>query len=218
MFSVYWHTLQVFWLPSLKIFLGLSFYGFFVIEFQKILIILSNILAFLPFGDLIRHVYTSVQLSWSVMSDSLWPHELQHARPPCPSPTPRVYPNSCSSSWWYHLILCHSLLLLPSIFPASGSVPISRLFASGGQSIGVSTLASALLMNIQGSFPLGLTGLISLTVKSLLQYHNSKSSILLHSAFFMVQLSHPYMTAGKTTVLFIRTFADKLISLLFNTL
>ena len=117
MFSVYWHTLQVFWLPSLKIFLGLSFYGFFVIEFQKILIILSNILAFLPFGDLIRHVYTSVQFSWSVTSDSLWPHELQHARPPCPSPTPRVYPNSCSSSWWYHLILCHSLLLLPSIFP-----------------------------------------------------------------------------------------------------
>ena len=117
MFSVYWHTLQVFWLPSLKIFLGLSFYGFFVIEFQKILIILSNILAFLPFGDLIRHVYTSVQFSWSVMSDSLWPHELQHARPPCPSPTPRVYPNSCSSSWWCHLILCHPLLILPSIFP-----------------------------------------------------------------------------------------------------
>ena len=117
-----------------------------------------------------------------------------------------------------HLIHCLPLLLLPSIFPASGSVPISRLFASGGQSIGVSTLASALLMNIQGSFPLELTGLISLTVKSLLQYHNSKSSILLHSAFFMVQLSHPYMTAGKTTVLFIRTFADKLISLLFNTL
>ena len=117
-----------------------------------------------------------------------------------------------------HLILCCTLLLLPSILPASGSVPISRLFASDGQSIGASTLASAVLMNIQGWFPLGLTGLISLTLKSLLQHHNSKSSILLHSAFFMVQLSHPYMTTRKTIVLFIWNFADKLISLLFNTL
>ena len=106
---------------------------------------------------------------------------------------------SIESMWLSnHLILCCPLLLLPSIFPASMSFPMSQLLASGGQSIGTS--ASVLPMNIQGWLPLGLTGLIffqSKGLKSLLQHHNSKASVLLCSAFFMVQLSHPYMTTRK---------------------
>ena len=106
-------------------------------------------------------------------------------------------------------------------FPASGSFPMSWLFTSGGQSIGASASASVLPMNIQGWFPLGLTGLISLLSKGLsrvLQHHNSKTSILCHSAFFMVQLSHLYMTIGKTIALTIQTFIGKVMSLVFNTL
>ena len=97
-----------------------------------------------------------------------------------------------------HLILCHRLLLLPSIFPSMRGFVISQFFASGGQSIGAS--ASVLLMNIQGWFPLGLTSLTSLskTHKSLLQHHSSKASVLWHSAFSMIHISHPYMTTGKT--------------------
>ena len=101
-----------------------------------------------------------------------------------------------------HLILCHPLLFLPSIFPTSGSFPVSWLIASGGQSIGASASASVLSMNIQGWFVLELTGLISLQskglLKSLLQHPNSKAPILQQSAFFMVQLSHPYLSTGQT--------------------
>ena len=120
-----------------------------------------------------------------------------------------------------HLILCQSLLLCPQSFPASGSFPVSRLFASGGQSIGALDLESILPMNIQGLFSLVLTGLISLLSKGLsrvFQHQNSKASILCHSAFFMVELSHPYMTTGKTIVLTIWTFVRKEMSLLFNRL
>ena len=102
-----------------------------------------------------------------------------------------------------------------------GFFPVSWLFTSGGQNIGASALASVMSMNIQGWFPLGLTGLISLLsegLKSLLHHHNSKASILWHSAFFMVQLSCPYMTTGKTIALTIRTFVGKVMSLLFNIL
>ena len=98
-----------------------------------------------------------------------------------------------------HLILCCPFLLPHQSFPASRSFPISCFFASGGQSIGVSASASVLPMNIQDWFPLGLTGLISFQSKefsSLLQHHSSKVSILRRSAFFIVQLSHPYMTTG----------------------
>ena len=99
-----------------------------------------------------------------------------------------------------HLILCRPFLLPPSIFQASGSFQMSQFFTSGGQSIGVSASASVLPMNIQDCFPLGLTGLIPLavqgTLKSLLQHHSSKTSIPWCSAFFIVQLSHPYMTTG----------------------
>ena len=106
-------------------------------------------------------------------------------------------------------------------FPASRSFPVSWLFTSGGQSIGASASASVLPVNIQGWFPLGLSGLISLQSKglsSLLQHHNSKASIIQHSAFFRVQLSNPYMTTGKTIALTRRTFVDKVMSLLFNIL
>ena len=107
-------------------------------------------------------------------------------------------------------------------FPASGSFPVSQFFTSGGQRIGVSASASVLPMNIQDWFPLGWTGLISLqskgTLKGLLQYHNSKASILWHSAFFIVQLSHPYKTTGNTIALTRRTFVGKVMSLLFNKL
>ena len=101
-----------------------------------------------------------------------------------------------------HLILCHPLLLLLSIFPALGSFPVSWLFASGGQNTGASVSASVLPVNIQGWFPLGLTSLISLLTKGLsrglLQHHSSKESVFPCSSFFMVQLSHLYMTTKKT--------------------
>ena len=103
-----------------------------------------------------------------------------------------------------HLILLSPSLPVLKFFPGSGSFPMSWLFTSGGQSIGASASSSALPMNIQGWYPLGLTGLISLqseglTLESLLQHHSSKASILQHSAFFIVQLSHLYMTTGKTS-------------------
>ena len=107
----------------------------------------------------------SVQFSHSVMSDSLWPHGLQHARPPCPSPTPRVYSNSCLLSRWCHPTILSFVVPFFSrlqSFPASGSFPVSQFFASGGQNIGVSALASVLPMNIQDWFPLGWTNWISL--------------------------------------------------------
>ena len=145
------------------------------------------------------------------MSNSLWPHGLQHAWPLCPSLSPKVCKNSFP---WvgdasYYLIFCCPLLLLPSIFPSIRAFPVSQLFVSGGQSIRASASASVLPMNIQGWFPLGLTGLISLLskgLKNLLQHHSLKISILWHSAFFMIQLSHPYMTTGKIIALSIQTF------------
>ena len=110
----------------------------------------------------------SVQFSCSVMSESLWPHGLQHTRPPCPSPTPRFYPNSCPLSQWCHPTISSSVIhfyFCPQSFPASGSFPMSQFFESGGQSIRVSASASVLPMNIQGWFSLGLTGWPSLQPK-----------------------------------------------------
>ena len=122
-----------------------------------------------------RHTVIIVSLSvshfsCSVMSNSLPPHGLQHARLPCPSPTPRACSNSCPLSRWCHLTISSSVAPFSSClqsFPASGSFPVSQFFASGGQSIGVLTSASVLPMNIQDWFPLGLTGLISLQSKGL---------------------------------------------------
>ena len=155
----------------------------------------------------------SVQFSRSVVSDSLQPCELQHARPPCTSPTPGVYPNSCPSSQWCHpanLILCRPLLLLPSISPSI------RVFSNE------STLRMRWPKYWSFSFSISHSnehpGLISFrtdwldllavqgTLKSLLQHHSSKASILWRSAVFTVQLSHPYMTTGKTIALTRRTF------------
>ena len=107
-------------------------------------------------------VIASVQRS--VMSDSLRPHGLQHTRPPCPSPTPRVYSNSCPLSQWCHPTISSSVVPFsscPQSFPASGYFLVSQFFASGGQSIGLSASASVLSVNIQNWFPLGWTGLIS---------------------------------------------------------
>ena len=121
-------------------------------------------------AEVLLHVLPSVQFSRSVMSDSLWPHGLQHAKPPCPSPTPGVYSNSCPLSWWCHPTILSSLVLFSfclQSFPASGSFQMSWFFTSGGQSIGVSASTSVLPMNIQDWFPLGLTGLISLQSKGL---------------------------------------------------
>ena len=127
------------------------------------------------------------------MSDSLWPHGLQHARLLCPSPTPRACSNSFPSSQWCHPTISSSVVPFSCLqyFPASGSFPVSQFFISGGQSIGVSAAASVLPMNIQDWSPLGWTGWISLQsrgLKSLLQHHSSKALILWHSAFFIVQL------------------------------
>ena len=119
-------------------------------------------------GCFIPIQFSLVQFSHSVMSSSLRPHEPQHTRPPCPSPTPRAYPNSCPLSRWCHPTISSSLLPFsscPQSFPASGSFPVSHLFASGGQSIGVSASTSVLPMNIQGWSLLGWTGWISLPSK-----------------------------------------------------
>ena len=112
----------------------------------------------------------SVQFSCSVVSDSLRPHGLQHARPPCLSPTPRAYSNSCPSHTWCHPTLSSSVVLFsscPQSLPASGSFPMSQLFTSGGQSTGVSASASVLPVNTQDWSPLGWTGWISLQSRGL---------------------------------------------------
>ena len=114
--------------------------------------------------------FSSVQFSCSVVSDSLWPHELQHARPPCPSTTPGVHSNSCPSSWWCHPAISSSVVPFsscPHSLPASESFPMSQLFVSGGQSTGVSALESLLPKNTHGWSPLEWTGWISLQSKGL---------------------------------------------------
>ena len=136
-------------------------------------------------------------------SDSLWPHESHHARPPCPLPTPGAYSNSCPSSRWCHPAISSSVVPFsscPQSLPASGSFPMSQLFTSGGQSIGVSASTSVLPMNTQDwSLRMDWLDLLAVqgTLKSLLQHHSSKASILWHSAFFTVQLSHPYIPLEK---------------------
>ena len=148
----------------------------------------------------------SFSLASRVVSDSLPPHGLQHAKLPCPSPTSRACSNCCPSSRWCHPTVSSSVVPFSCLqsFAASGSFPMSQFFPSGGRSIGVSVSASVLSMNIQNWLPLGLTSFISLQCKglsSLFQHHSSKASIPGCSAFFMAQLSHPYMTTGKTIAL-----------------
>ena len=159
------------------------------------------------------------------MSNFLQPHGLQNARPPCPSPTPRVYPNSCPLSWWCHPAISSSVVPFSSClqsFPASGSFPnesvlrirwpkywsFSFNISPSNEHPGLSSFRMDWLdlLAVQGS------------LKSLLQHHSSKASILRCSAFFTVQLSHPYMTTGKTIALTRQTFIGKVMSLLFNML
>ena len=158
------------------------------------------------------------------MPNSLLPHELKHGRFPCPLLSPGVFTNSCPFCRW-----CHPTILpyitpfssSPQCFPAPGSFQMSQLFAWGSQSIGASVSASVLQMNIQDWFPLGLSDFICLPSKwhsSLLQHHSSKASILRFSAFFMIRLSHSYMTTERIIALIIWTFVSKGMSLLFNAL
>ena len=129
------------------------------------------------------HLYTlifnmndSFQFSPSVMSDSLWPHGLQHTRPPCPSSNPGAHSNSCPSSRWCHSTISSSVVPFSSCVqscPASGAFLRSQFFSSGGQSIGASASASVLLMNIQDWFPLGLIGLIPLQSKGFSRVFNT---------------------------------------------
>ena len=158
------------------------------------------------------------------MSNSLQFHGLQHSRLPCPSPTAGVYSNSCPSSQWCHPNISSSVISFSSClqsFSELGSFQMSQLFASGGQSIGGSASASILPMTIQDWFLWdGLVGslVVQGTLKSLLYHHSSKASILRCLAFFIVQLSHPYMTIGKTITLTRWTFVGKVMFLLLNML
>ena len=165
-------------------------------------------------------IFSSVQFSPSVVSDSLRPHGLQRARIPCPSPIPGVYSNSCPSVMPpNHLILCRPLLLLPSVFPSV------RVFSNESAllirwpkdwsfsfSISPSNEYSGLISFKMDWFDLLL---VQGTLKSLLQHHSSKASILWFSAFLTVQLSHPYMTTGKTIALTRWAFVGKVMSLFF---
>ena len=157
--------------------------------------------------------FSSVQFSRSVMTESLRPHGLQHNRPPCPSPIPRAYSNSCPLCWWCHPTISSSVVPFSShlqSFPASGSFPMSQFFVSGGQSTGASSFSNSPSDVCSELIPFRMNWFDLLAVqgilKSLLQHHISKSSILWHSTFFTVQLSHPYMTTGKTTALTRWTF------------
>ena len=173
-------------------------------------------------------LFCSVQFSRSVVSDSSRPNGLQHTRPPCPSPTPGAYSHSCPLSRWCHWTIstflspsCH-LLLLPSIFPSIrvfSNEPTLHIrwptYWSFSFSISPSNEHSGLI-----SFRLDWLGLLTVqgTLKSLLQHHSSKSSILQHSAFFIFQLSHPYMSPEKTMALTRWTCVGKVTSQLFNVL
>ena len=175
--------------------------------------------------DSCHNQFSSVQICHSVMSDSLWPHESQHARPPGPSPTPVDYSNSCSLIRWWNSAVLSSVVPFPSCpqsLPVSGSFPMNQLFAWGGQSIGISASASVLPMNTQDWPSVGWTGwtffAVQGTLKSLIQHHSSKAPIFQCSAFSTVQLSHPYITTGKTIALTRQTFVGKVMSLLFNML
>ena len=159
--------------------------------------------------------HSSVQFSCSVMSNSLQPHEAQHIRPPCPSPTLGVYPNLCPLNWWCHLTISSSVIPFSSclhsfnirIFSNESTVRMRwPKYWSFRFSISPSNEYSGLI-----SFRMDWLDLLAVqgTLKSLLHNHSSKASVLRCSAFFIVQFSHPYMTTGKTRAFTIWTFVDK---------
>ena len=143
----------------------------------------------------------SVQFSRSVMFNSLWPHESQHTRPPCPSPAPRVYPNPSPSRQWCHPTILSSVVPFsscPQPFPPSGSFQMSQLFAWGGQRIGVSASTSVLPMNTQDWFPLGWTGWISLQSKGLSRVFANTTVQKINSSALSFLYSPTYMTIYMT--------------------
>ena len=154
------------------------------------MILAPSLVALNPVLLLSVNYFGSVQFSHSIVSDCLWPHGLQHARPPWPLPTPGVYSNSYPSTQWCHLTISSSVIPFSShlqSFPASGSFHMSQFFTSGGQSIGVSASASVLPMNIQDWFPLGWTGWISLLSKGVSRVL-SNTTVQKHQ-FFSTQVS-----------------------------
>ena len=166
---------------------------------------------------------SSVQSSHSVVSDSLWPHESQHDRPPCPSPTPGIHSDSRPSSRWCHPAISSSVVPVsscPQSLPASVFSNESTLHMRWPKywSFSFSIIPSKEIPGLI-SFRMDWLDLLAVqgTLKSLLQHHSSKLSILWYSAFFTVQLSHPYMTTGKTIALTRWTLVGKVISLLLNT-
>ena len=166
--------------------------------------------------DLFSHISSVQALShiWFFLTPWTIAHQAS-----CPSPTPRVYPNSCPLSQWSIPTISSSVVPFSSClqsFLTSGSFQMSRLFTSGGQNIGVSASTSVLPVNIQ-DFRMDWLDLLAVqwTLKSLLQHHSSKASILWPLAFFIVQLSHAYMTTGKNIAMTRWTFVDKVMSLLF---
>ena len=165
-----------------------------------------------------------VQFSCSVVSDSLRPHESQHARPPCSSPIPRVHSDSCPSSQWCHPAISSSLVPFsscPQSLPASvfSNESTLRMRWPKYWSFSFTIIPSKEIPGLI-SFRMDWLDLLAVqgTLKSLLQHHSSKASILQHSAFFTVQLSHPYMTIGKTIALTRQTLIGKVMSLLLNML
>ena len=167
-----------------------------------------------------RYIYqfSSVQFSCSVESDSLWPHESQHARPPCPSPTPGVHSNSCPSSRWCYPAISSSVVPVsscPQSLPASGSFPISQLFAWGGQSTGASALHHSFQRNPRADlFQNGLVG----SPCSPRDFQESSPTPQFKSINSLALSSHPYMTSGKTIALTRWTFVSKVMSLVLNML
>ena len=154
---------------------------------------------------------SSVLFSHSVVPDSLWPHGLQHARLPCPSPAPGAYSNSCPSRQWCHPTISSAVVPFSCLqsFSASGSFSMSQFFTSRGQSLGVLASASVLPMNTQDWYPLGLNGWTPCSPRGSQESFPTsqfKASILQCSVFLIVQLSYPYMTTGKTIGLTRQTF------------
>ena len=167
-------------------------------------------------------MFSSVHFSLSVVSDSLWPHESQHAKLPCSSPSPGVHSDSCPSSWWCHPAISSSVApfsCCPQSLPASESFQMSQRFASGGPSIGVSASKSVPPMNTQGWFPLGWTGWISLQSKGL-SWVFSNLKIINPSALSFIY--SPTLTSiydyWENHTLPRQIFVEKVMSLLFNML
>ena len=159
------------------------------------------------------------------MSHSLWPHGLQYVRPPCPSPMPGVYSNSCPLSWWCHPTISFSVVPFSSClqsFQVLGSFQMSQIFCIRWPKYWRFSFNISPSNEYPGliSFRMGWLDLLAVqgTLKSLLQHHSAKASILQCSTFFVVQFSHPYMAIGKTIALTRWTFIGKVMSLLFNML